>query len=269
MRSIFILQLAVAIGLSGLSYIRTDGFSESVIHGQFPDSASQPPSEEIGAILRQPFHYLGKGRQCFVFESEDGLYVVKFFNQKYLKDPWYAFLMKGEKKKRQLRRKFYQESYSIAYREFGDGLVYLHLGPSGPLPPLHCLDRAHGEHQIDLSGVPFVLQRKGTLIYPWLRQVMQREGIEGLKKQLDAYVAVIQQRIDKKIGDIDQDVANNWGYIDGKLVQLDPGRLYYTDLNTPDWIAQEWRRATVNLYKWLNNNYKEAGDYFNNIIVIH
>jgi len=35
----------------------------------------------INNILSQPFYYLNRGRQCFVFESLDKKYVIKFYDK--------------------------------------------------------------------------------------------------------------------------------------------------------------------------------------------
>src|ERR1700687_1837730 len=40
--------------------------------------------EQIKHILSQPYHYFGKGAQSFVFASEDGSTVIKFFRHHHL-----------------------------------------------------------------------------------------------------------------------------------------------------------------------------------------
>ncbi len=135
--------LSIALGLSAIAHLRTDGFALHRIQAPLPNASLAPLPPSAEQALSQPFHYLGKGRQCFVFESADGQYVLKFFNQSYLQMPWYSFLIKEkEQTKRARRRHFYEHSYEIAFRKLGEEIVYLHLGPSDrPLPLLSLTDR--------------------------------------------------------------------------------------------------------------------------------
>jgi hypothetical protein len=257
-----LLILCVTLGLTWIASVRTDGFSPHLIEGPlFAPASPIPPNAE--AILSQPFHYLAKGRQSFVFTSADGKYVLKFFNQKYLRDPWYALFTRGEKAKRALRRHFYENSYEIACREFGEEIVYLHLGPSThPLPSLALIDKASRSYTIDLNRLPFVLQKKGTPFYEGLEAAYRKEGLEGLCRQIDAFVSAISERVAKNIADGDRDVENNWGYIEGRIVHLDPGRLYYdANLVQPARRQAEWYESTRAFHRWLKAHYPEAADH--------
>ena len=253
----------IAFVLVWTACTRTDGFSPSLIQGPFCMESSSPLPREVKELLSQPFYYLNKGRQCFVFESKDQKYVLKFFNQKYLQMPWYSFFgEKKEREKRMARRHFYENSYAIAYREMGEEILYLHLGPSEELPQVKVLDKGGGSYTLDLTHLPFVLQKKGAPFYPALEAIYQKEGLLGLYREIDSYIAAVSARISKNIADADHNVEDNWGYVEGHLFHLDPGRLYYEDLTDPALRQREWYRATHSFYKWLNCNYPEAADYF-------
>ncbi len=258
----WICSLLIAITLSWIASVRTDGFSPAIIQGPLLTECAPAPTAEINAILSQPFHYLSKGRQCFVFESEDGKYVLKFFNQKYLKMPWYSFFIREkEHKKRALRRHFYENSYSIAYRELGDEILYLHLGPSEEIPQVALTDRASQKHRLDLSQMPFLIQKRGESLSSGLSKVYEKEGSIGLKREIDSFLTQVGRRIAKNIADADRDVLNNWGYVDGHIFHLDPGRLYIEDLSDPIRSQEEWTRATHDLHRWLLESYPESADY--------
>lgn len=247
----------ISLSIAWIASVRTDRFSPSLIQGPLAEERSPPPSTEVRAILTQPFHYLSQGRQCFVFESQDGKYVLKFFNQKYLQMPWYSFLIeKKERAKRAMRRRFYENSYAIADRELGEEILYLHLGPSGELPTTQI-----GRYALDLTHIPFVLQKKGIPFYPALEAVYQKEGLPGLCREIDSFVAAVAYRISKNIADADRDVEHNWGYVDGHIFHLDPGRLYYDNLTDLARRNLEWTRATHSFYKWLSRHYPEAAQY--------
>lgn len=261
----FSLAILIAFSLSWLAWVRTDGFSPSLIAGPLFKNESPLLSKEVSLILSQPFHYLSKGRQCFVFESRDGKYVLKFFNQKYLQLPWYAFFLKKEKSKRVLRRFFYENSYEIAFRELGEEILYLHLSASNALPQIAITDKASREHMVDLNQIPFVLQKKGTPFYSGLDEIYRKEGFVGLCREIDSFIHAISLRIEKNIADGDHDVEHNWGYVDGHIFHLDPGRLYYDyELNDSVRLKKEWYRATHNFHKWLKIHYPEAAKYFKN-----
>lgn len=255
----WILTTIVAIGLSSIAYVRTDGFSPSQIQATLVSKGSLP-SAETTALLSQSFHYLGKGRQCFVFESQDQKYVLKFFNQKYLQTPWYGFGENPEKRER--RRHFYENSYRIAYSELGDQILYLHLAATVGLPTLHLKDKASRSFSLDLNQIPFVLQKKGIPFYSALEEIYIKEGREGLFREIDTFLAQIAFRISKNIADWDQDVEHNWGYVDGTLFHLDPGRLFYDESLKEEMREKtEWTRGTRKFHKWLSLNYPEAAEY--------
>ncbi|MBX7065654.1 MAG: hypothetical protein K1X28_00345 [Parachlamydiales bacterium] len=261
----FLLIVFTVLSLSWTAYVRTDGFSTNIIEGPLNGNAG-PLTEETKSILAQPFHYLGKGRQCFVFESGDGHYVIKFFNQRYLRMPWYSWLTGSkEKAKREKRRFFYEHSYEIAFREFGEEILVLHMGQAQEMPTLEIRDKASRKHHIDLNRIPFVLQRKGIPFYEGLQAVFQKEGMEGLCREIDVFVKQVENRISKKIADADVDVEHNWGYVDGKLFHLDPGRLYCEpSLENPVRRKKEWHNATYRLNKWLKVHHPEAAKYLTN-----
>src|SRR5262245_9492560 len=79
---------------------------------------------ELEKALSQPYHFLSKGAQAFVFKSEDGRYVIKFFKLHHLQPsvwlrmlrwPWCMESYRLEKmveKRRELFKTFM--SYKIA-----------------------------------------------------------------------------------------------------------------------------------------------------------
>jgi hypothetical protein len=259
----FILVLLAVFSLFYMAHVCTDGFSERLIQAPLLSKTEEVASPKVIKALSQSFHYLGKGRQCFVFESLDGQYVLKFFNQKYLQIPWYAFLFpEKEKRKRQKRRAFYETSYAIAFKEFKEEILYLHSAPSQDLPKLQIQDKATRKFCIDLNLIPFVLQRKGTPFYEQLEKIYAEGGDEGLCLEIDRFLDQVALRISKKIADADVDVEHNWGYIDGKIFHLDPGRLYFDpSLDRKERRSDEWRTATHRFQKWLSKTHPEAGQY--------
>ena len=247
------LSLFVSLILSMTAVYRTDGFLEEKIEGVVKDKQNYSAQESIHPILSQTFRYLSKGRQSFVFESEDGQYVLKFFNRDYFEMPWYGFFVhEKEKRKRDLRRSFFENSYEIAFQELGEEILYLHMAKSQNLPPIKIKTKDKRMSLIDSNQVAFVLQTKGEPFYPTLQKIYQLGGEEALSLEIEKFVKQIHVRIEKGIADADSDVKNNWGYVKGRIFHLDPGRLYYDpELNDPHRKEQEVERSTRSLKKWL------------------
>lgn len=256
----FLIPVFIGAFLGLIATIRTDGFSPYIIQAPLTQTMNDEVSLKTLEILNQPFRYLGKGRQSFVFVSKDEKYVIKFFNQKYISMPWYAFLGKEkELVKREKRRFFYENSYAIAKDIFGEEILHLHQAKTNDLPMIRLVDQASRIFEIDLNSTAFVLQRKGTPFYEHLRDVYLKKGREALYKEVDHFLDAISSRIEKYIADADSDVEHNWGVIDGQIFHLDPGRLYYDpNLN----VDEEYRCATRKFHKWLKRNYPEVGRYF-------
>ncbi len=249
--------------LAAVYSLCTDFFSPASLSAPLLAEAASTPDAEAGRALAQPYHYLGKGRQSFAFASEDGKWVIKFFNHKYYRLPFYAAWIEKERIKREKRKRFYLESYRIAAGEFKEetGIVYLHLGPSDqPLPTLVLTDRKGRSHRIDLNEFPFVLQRKAEPFYPALESLPIEDAIEQ-------FLLLIAQRIEKKIGDADHDVEHNFGVIQGRVIHFDPGRFYFEEhLLEPQRLRQEWWSATHRFRNWLKEKRPESVTFFDHAL---
>lgn len=259
----YLIPLCVAFVLSWIAIVRTD-FSYQKIAIPLTFEGQEPDSREVLRILDQPFHFLGNGRQSFVFESEDRMTVLKFFNKKYFEVPWYAFAFPKERIKRGQREFFYLNSYKIAekFLSHETAMIYLHTEKTKGLPHVKLTDRASRSFDLNLNDIPFVLQRKGEPLYAALEAIYKREGPQGVLSVLDAFLGLIANRIRMGIGDTDHDVEHNFGYLEGKPFHIDPGRLYFCDLSESERQTQEWWRATHSLRKWLERQYPDIVSLF-------
>lgn len=193
----------------------TDGFTiaglTSNVHLAYDTLGSE---EEAAAILSQPFTYLGSGGQSFAFASEDGKYVLKFFNNH--PKSWIP-LPKYQAKKMEKLRKAYS-GYRLAFNEFKEesGLVFLHLNKSHfHAPQVTLVDKLNITHQLDLNAIEFVIQKRAELV----RDYMQKYPYEAIHaiKQLNELLC------EKNIQDTDPRFYRNMGFIEGKAVLIDPG----------------------------------------------
>lgn len=250
--------LVLLLGLIAL--IRTDGFDLSLL-SRAEDTATNltllSPSA-LTTILSQPYHYLGKGRQAFVFVSHDDRYVVKVFNRKYFTIPFWTNMLpvswqQKEHRKRALRQEFFRTSYALAFQALNeaDNLLYIHRTATKELPPL--LVSTWGTHQesLPLNQLSFVVQKKG---YPLLTAPHL-----PMEQIIDAYLLFVQKRIAHHLADCDRNIRHNFGWIDMTPCLLDPGRLRYDPLlSTQQGALEEWNRSLRHFRRWLTTSHPEA-----------
>ena len=244
-------------------FLCIDSFSVRAVSGPLFADKAQPIGKEELQALSQPYRYLGKGRQAFVFASLDGRWVLKFFNQKYHQMPFYAAWIEKERLKRERRKQFYLQSYQIAINALKEetGLFYLHFGPSSEFLPTVCLTDPIGrERLVDLNQIPFVLQKKAEPFYPMLDGDLLESGIRQ-------FVSLIGKRIAKNIADSDHDVEHNFGIYEGKVVHIDPGRLHVDEhLQEPERLRHEWWSATHRFRKWLEQKHPGSIAFFDECV---
>lgn len=267
LRFLFYTTLTIVICLctERLCHLATDGFS--VLRITYPLlEAPQIEKQEplINTILSQKFTYLDCGAQSYVFVSEDDQYVIKFFKFHHmLIPPWLKALplppplslhrqQKIAKKQKVVERLF--QSYTIAYNLFKEesGLIYLHLHKTNSLlPSLYLIDRIGVHYVLKTDAFAFVIQRKGTLFY----KTLQDEDLSHAKESISSILKLSISRCQKGIEDKDPDFSTNFGFIDGKVAQLDTGRFYLNEKETnPEVYTQELYRITRKFRIWLTEN---------------
>ncbi len=223
---------------------QTDGFSEQVIAMPLAVSTKwdvRPLSvseiAEVKAALDQPYDYLARGQQAFVFLSRNGKYVVKFFNRKssmlpfpwnFLPEKWLFNQRKAcklQRRKDKLHRDFMSYKLSFDQLQTETGLLFVHLSASNNLGArLHFQDKLRIEHALDLDQVPFVVQRCAQLVYPHIEQLMAAQRESEAKQALSSLLALFVKRCQLGIADSDPDLDKNFGFIGNQAVQIDTGR---------------------------------------------
>ncbi|HSX11974.1 MAG TPA: hypothetical protein VLF61_00595 [Rhabdochlamydiaceae bacterium] len=271
-----LVKLALALVLFSLAgrfcAQQTDGFALSKIrsHLSFDPRWEIPQNPaEARTILQQKFYYLSKGAQCYVFSSSDNRYVLKFFRQKLFYLPWASHFFSQEKKekisvKKQAALEKDFQSYCLAYRELKEetGLVFLHLNKSRTFSsPLVLVDKLGIEHAIDPNEYEFFVQKKALLIPEKIEMEMHQGQLEEAKQTLRSLFALIHERIEKKIVDADANLKKNFGFSEGRAIQIDIGRFSKAEFSE--------KRALNSLYKrkedlqfWINEHYPELSDFF-------
>lgn len=237
---IFLILFFLTVGLLEVKYLLTDGFSLKRInykgHYRIENEISEPLDEKKSELFAHPFFYLGKGRQTYVFESEDKKYVLKFVRyHKYRHPFWKRFvfhfvpLKKIQKnfEDRNTKLEFAMNSYKIAYRELPGvtQVEYIHLNQTNFLNKrVEVRDKLGIKHFVDLDRVAFVLQKKSKPLKKTLINLIQNKKEDEVKKVIDSFFANLSLRVEKKIVNIDNlNLIRNCG-IDGlSFIEQDVG----------------------------------------------
>jgi len=279
----FILLLSIAC--YALFYVSTyrlaDGFSISKITSTLPYcpswEVSSPSQESVRKILSQKFTYLRKGSQCYVFESSDGEYVLKFFRQNRYRLPAIAyhltlpsFLSEIQnqrilEKNQKLNALF--QSCKIAFEELKEdaGLVYLHLNKTSHLKqPILVYDKLKRPTFIESDHYAFLIQKKGELIYPYLTRLLKEGKEEEAKAALSDLGALLQRRLWQGIHDSDAEIDKNAGFLDGRAIYLDVGQFSKEDrLLDP---IEETLKIALRLRPWLEVRSPELAEHLEAIL---
>ncbi len=238
-----IIVFLVAYLLLGYLYIYWTGdFSEENVVQEGPRIELSSASVDIIPILSQPYHYLNKGNQTYAFISSDGKYVLKLFKKHTLKRtpftniipavfPWKALMQRSDKEEIEKRDRLFV-GYRLAYDMDRDntGLVYLSFGHSSlKLPNITIIDNLDMTHVLDLNVVPFVIQLKAKITRQVLKDYLDRGDSVGLNEKIDQLYALYISEYKKGIVDNDHNVLDNTGFVDGRAIRLDVGKLVYDE----------------------------------------
>lgn len=280
----FLIILAVSASYGGgrLYYHITHGFSISNITSNFAyDSRWEvhtptiEQQQQLNQIFAQKFSYLGKGCQSYVFLSEDGEYVLKFFKyQRFRNQPWidwFSFipwveqyrLEKLTKKQEKLERFF--NSWKLAYDELQPetGIVFVHLNKSNHLPnTLTITDKMGFEHILDPNQMEFMLQRKAVMLCSTIKELMDHNQVTETKQLLNAVVDLVLSENSRGYADNDHALMQNTGILDGKPIHIDVGQLLKDPIyQNPEKYKQELFNKTYKFRKWLKSHYPELVTY--------
>ncbi|MBS0604355.1 MAG: hypothetical protein JSS60_04865 [Verrucomicrobia bacterium] len=265
--------ILAAICTARFCHHATRGFQLSKIQSNLyiekpPVAANEKEAEFISSLFKQKFRYLGRGLQSFVFLSEDEEYVLKLFNNRYQKKIQLFSLLSSfplVNHWASMRAQYFDEkldktfkSYQIAFSEMQDktGLLYIHLEQTSNLPShLTVVDPLNICHDIDPNKIGFLIQKKATQVYPALKEYLAQGDIEGAKRALSSLIELFFWKWRHAIADNDPLIRTNYGFVDGKAIQIDVGPLSkLASFQSLELQKEEIERITASLKFWLNEN---------------
>lgn len=267
--ALFVIAILSLLAGKGL-YLSKDGFSTRRIHPlKLPASASF--DEASTKALKQTFHYLGRGRQCFAFVSDDGQYVLKIPRTDIYRLPFWARALPMSPYKKEFRskllkqQKIFAESIRLATNELSNQTAILatHLGQSKPSKEvLTLVDALHCTHQLPLHKTPFILQYKKPILTKVFLSTLQQEPAKA-PQILDALLDTIAERAKKGILNRDRSFLRNYGYNEGKAFQIDIGSFFEnSEITSKDAFEKSFRDSTDPIREWLVEISPELASYF-------
>lgn len=258
----------------------TEGFSLSKIQSDLPFSTDwvvkNPPEEVTAGYLSQNFFYLGRGSQCYVFESEDKQVVLKFFRHSRYRLPkitrlfttpaFVAAIQKQKREAKEQKLKSLFQSCKLAYEELQEesGLAYLHLNQTHHLGKTVVLyDKLKRAYPIQIDDYTFILQKQGEQIYPYLAKLLKKGKQLEAQKALASLTTILASRLAKGIKDQDAVVEKNSGFLAGRAFFLDIGS--FSKEPIPDRDRELWK-DTRKLQAWLQKHDPVLASYFESLL---
>jgi len=224
-------------------------------------------------IFTQKYRYLAEGRQCFALESEDGLYVMKFFKKNHFnKKKWaknkgfFRHFRFNEHDKSKLWRTQLIQTARCFHTAIGSlhqesGLMYSHFHKTSFFKEPLKVRALFGYQEIDLNETSFVVQRKAEMVVDRLSKCLSRNDTKAAVDSLRELRKLLISRALKGFTDDKQYYQVNYGFIDSRAVQLDVGKLYSFSPSEKN-LRLEVDRLTNNLKKWVKKNYRPLYEEF-------
>lgn len=279
---VVIVTVLVIYGLGRLYFHLTAGFTLENIASDFthqPQWEVRPLSEnekvELKIALDQPYHYLGKGCQSYVFASQDGNYVIKFFKyQRFRLQSWLAYFpplpaivkyREEKNEKKWFKLDSFVKSWKVAFENLKEetGLIFVHLNKTEDLhKKLTLFDKLGLKHQIDLDQTEFCVQRRAEMLCDVLLTYKKQNDLESAQLLIDKLLGLIISEYARGIADNDHALMQNTGIVKEKPIHIDVGQFVISEeAKAPLFYHQELFTKTYKFKRWLFENYPELGSY--------
>lgn len=226
------------------------------------------PSEEILHILKtvlaQPFYYLDRGKQSYVFASQDGQYVIKFFDIRAIDPTRRGPLASVDKVSLERKMARLVQGYRLAYKQNleGSGLIFARVA-IGPLAGLEAtlFDRFGRHHQIDLSQVPFIIQKKAVPTRILISASLENGDLPRAKSYLGRIVGMYLSEYSRGLYDRDHNFMYNTGFVDDRPIRIDLGRLRADpSFQNPSVMAKDLHKIALRVREWSERHFPQYAE---------
>jgi hypothetical protein len=277
--NILILSIA-ALSIFGIFRIYdelSDGFAIDHITYSLPNNEkweTSPPPPQLDAILDQPFTYLGKGSQSYVFLSQDKKYVIKFFKFRHIKpNPvlnalphigpiahWQDY--RNARLAKKINRVF--NGYKVAHDMNSDdsGLIYVRLNQNPSFDKtIIAYDKLGIEKKIKLDKTIFIIQEAAETTQHVLEEAFQNNDIDLVEKRMQQLIALYLREYQKGVYDKDHAILRNTGFIGERPIHFDVGNMIIEpSIKDPKVYNKDLAILISKLDSWLKENYPDHYD---------
>ncbi len=265
------------MSLSMLAEKATGGFTIARITTNLPfhpewEVQDQAHSElaTIDNIVKQKFLFLDNGGQSWVFISEDGQHVVKFFKFRFtwndlfknlslpdFLEPYRPHLTLKQLAKRQRLLGGYALAYQKMRSETLLEATFLN-GKQRGQSTMHIVDKLGISHIIDLHNKPFIIQRTAVPLVKHLAPLMKEGRIQEAQEAMCSAINLVGLRCAKGIIDEDHRLYCNLGFVGKQAVYLDAGSLKEDpSIAEPERSQEEILRSAKLLIRQLENEIQD------------
>jgi hypothetical protein len=195
--------------------VRVSTLSKLCDTKRFPKIGSHIPEEAFTA-LKQPYFFLGEGKQSMVFESSDHQFVLKFFK-------------KSSKKKKPFKESIRSMLLAQDFVSFECALVASSSGATvQSLPEVLLLTKKGKTIKVNLATTPFLLQKKGNSLKETLLTLKAQKKDDEAKQLLESLFTLLSNLREKEIVDRDGALIRNGniGIVNNHAVLIDTGKLF-------------------------------------------
>jgi hypothetical protein len=276
MKRFFIfLALLMFAGAFFAKYFLTGGFGVEKVRshcltGRSLDFSSPDYSEKI---LDQPFYYLGKGRQAYVFGSLDGNYVIKFLRDRKYRPSlrmraslfFCSLSFSQQKAISDQKQRFVRacESYQLASKELAKETELLRVrlgGGEREEKKILLMDRLSRKFFVDLGKTSFLVQRRAARIDQVLLNCARNKDELFAKKVIQGFFATLEKRCRQEIFVRDaQCTLQNMGVCKERVMEVDVGS-YYRDTSFD--FEKEMKRSVLPLREFLLQHFPTMIAFF-------
>ncbi|HEY2811289.1 MAG TPA: hypothetical protein VGJ00_07885 [Rhabdochlamydiaceae bacterium] len=216
--------------------------------------------------LSQPYRYLTTGGQSFVYASEDGKYILKFFREKIFSLPkdsgtqslWTRWEKEKKSKQRLAKRERIYSAYALSFQKLAQetGILFVHLNQTQDLQKsLNLYDPLGRPFSVELDECDFILEKRAVSLQDHLDSLLEQGEVkqagEALKSLLEMHYLFYQKGVRNR----DKDILHNFGFVDGQPVLFDVGRLLSCDAKSKEKYQKKLKKILPDFRIWIAKHY--------------
>lgn len=229
------------------------------------------------SILTQSYRFLDRGTQCYVFESKDGKYVLKFFRFDRMKPAFWLQCMPSlwSQFSNDEEARFYTRldqtimACNIAYKRLKNetGIIYMHLDQFMKFDqPVVLIDALGRAREIDLNACTFILQKKVEPLKSVMKRARDMKNTDWQRSIIRSFFKLLVIRSRQNVCNTDPNVFHNFGYAAEKVYEIDFGDYTHdSKLQRPDVFCFELEKYAQTFRKWLQKHIPEEVGYFDSV----